>query len=629
MPNRLPLTCFASALLLALAVPVFAAERPVPPEKRPLITAADFQAHACNGRRIHNMRVPAELITGFMLPASDSAISAKKCKYPKHSRIWIDESVIEGSFELTPDVPQTFEADTDKEPAKEPDKQARPVVDIQFLCNKCILPAGRFEKMNIEGIHFARTFSFNNSTVGIPVVISDSEFASTLSFQGSDLQEAFELSKSVSNHTRKGIQAKVSGARFADANFRKEVIFSETSFVTRADFSRSIFHERALFRRMSIAGSTAFIGARFEKAAVFSASNVTGAMLFSGARFLGPAYFNRINTGTGAQVAGTVDFASAIFSQRVSFRDSQFKLLLASHGAGARTGIQDEYQKLFGIPVDDQELLVSASFEKAASFTRMRCRRCDFTGVEFLDESDFMGATFETAVSFADVTFGKTAAFDGAEFTPPIGDESLGHLQYAALLTPDVTQFSATYLDGVKFRQDATLSWHQLDSRISPLSASTWASLDDFFHRGGDLESQNSAVYARAVDEARHIDGLAGRAVDRVQRYLWGYGTKPAYLFGWMALAFLLFTWAYWTQTGPLTEGRTRWHGIATRIGYALEFSLRTSLQFGYGYTNARSQQFKVIAVTQTALLKLLFVLLIVSLSRTSPLLQQVVSRLV
>ncbi|MBI3714966.1 MAG: pentapeptide repeat-containing protein [Betaproteobacteria bacterium] len=630
MPTRLSPICIAPALLLALAAaPTLAAERPVPPEKRPLITAADFQARACNGHRIHNMRVPAEIITNFMLPGDAGAKSIKKCKNPRRSRIWVEESLIEGSFELSPDLPQTFEVETGRELAREPEKRARPVVDIQFLCNKCIFPAGRFERLNIEGIHFARTLSFNNSTFGIPVVITDSEFASSLSFQGSELMEGFELSKSVSNHTRKGILAKLSGARFADANFRKEAIFSETTFATRADFSHATFHERALFRRVSVGGSTAFIGARFEKAAVFSASTVTGAMLFSGARFLGPAYFNRINTGPGAQVAGTIDFASSIFSQRVSFRDSQFKLLLAAHGAGARATVQDEYQKLFGIPVDDQELLVSASFEKPASFTRFRCTRCDFTGVEFLDESDFMSAKFEKAVSFADVTFGKTAAFDGAVFTPPIGEDALDHLTQASLVAPDVTQYAATYLDGIKFRQDATIAWQQLDSRVPPLSAGTWASLDDFFRRAGDLESQNAAVYARALDEAGRIDGAAGRLIDRAQRHLWGYGTKPAYLFGWMTLAFLLFTWAYWTQTKPLAEGVKLWQGIANRAWYALEFSLRTSLQFNYGYANARSRRFKVIAVTQTALLKLLFVLLIVSLSRTSPLLQQVVSKLI
>ena len=631
MPTRPSLHCIACALLLTLAAKTgFAANQPPQPPALPAVTESDFQKRACHNQPIFKKRVSGDFIRRFMLAGADDAISAKRCPDPKPIRIWLNESIVEGGIELSPPESQpASELDNEGETAKAPGSGAPTVVDVQLFCNKCIFPPERYPPINISGLQFARSLSFNNSTFGVPVTIANSKFSASLSFQGSEFLEDFQMTKSVSHHTRKGGPPNIAGARFTGANFHKEADFSESTFVTRTDFTGTSFHERALFRRVTVRGYTAFIGARFEKVAVFSASTLEGALLFSGARFLGPAYFNRINAGPGEQSAGTIDFASAIFSQRASFRDSQFRMLLAAHGAGARATVQDTYQKLFGIPVDDQELLVSTSFEKPASFTRFRCLLCDFTGVEFLDESDFMGAKFGHAVSFADVTFGKTAAFDGAEFPPPIGDEALDHLHHTALLTPDVTKYSATYLDGVKFRQDATLVWQQLDSRVSPLSAGTWASLDDFFRRAGDLESQNAAVYARAVDQAGRIDGFTARVIDRAQRYLWGYGTKPAYLLGWMVLAFVMCTWAYWTQTQPLAEDRPKWRGIAARLGYALEFSTRTSLQFGYGYTNARTQTFKVIAVTQTTLLKVLFVLLIVSLSRTSPLLQQVVSRLV
>ena len=96
-----------------------------------------------------------------------------------------------------------------------------------------------------------------------------------------------------------------------------------------------------------------------------------------------------------------------------------------------------------------------------------------------------------------------------------------------------------------------------------------------------------------------------------------------------MLLVYLIFTIIYWVRPKSVSIGHGTKGGRWGRFKAALNFSLHTSLKFSYGYNKATSVPFKVLAFLQAAEFKIMVLLLLTAVSHTSPLLNDLLGKLV
>jgi hypothetical protein len=183
-------------------------------------------------------------------------------------------------------------------------------------------------------------------------------------------------------------------------------------------------------------------------------------------------------------------------------------------------------------------------------------------------------------------------------------------------------------LNGVQFSKGVTIDWSQISNSLDSGNVDTLRRIEAAFKQLGDLEGQNEVMYRR-----RHLEGSQStgwrRIFNRAELAFWGYGVRPLRLLGWMFALFAVMTIVYWTQTRSLAKGGNRIKNALQRLRFALAFSLRTSWTLGFGFKNARTRLFQTITISHSIAFKILLLLLLQAFANTSPLLNQLVGKLI
>jgi hypothetical protein len=181
---------------------------------------------------------------------------------------------------------------------------------------------------------------------------------------------------------------------------------------------------------------------------------------------------------------------------------------------------------------------------------------------------------------------------------------------------------TAYFLNWNQLVEDRPWLQTQKEARLNVVSSNptTWYSLEEVFRRSNNLRGQNEALYQRRLLSRKLRETVVENSFSNYLSWLfWRYGVRPLRLMSWMAIVFLLFTWLYWTQS-PNKGFR--------RVKTAIEFSIRNSWKFNYGYERSRTPPFKVATLTHSFSSKILALLLLQVFANISPLLNSVLGKL-
>jgi hypothetical protein len=404
------------------------------------------------------------------------------------------------------------------------------------------------------------------------------------------------------------------------------VSFRGAQFKSRADFDTAFFHNYAGFE-----------AAIFEEIVSFNHAQLKGEVIFYKSDFPANVFFTNINDndaeeedsedndaeekiseGNNAEEKkGELIFTSVNFRERAYFNGSKLKgIWFSSRPQHGETG------RPIRIRVG-QDPNTPTTFEKYATFRGLTCFSAHFTEVEFHDFADFSKAGFAHYVSFADTTFEKDVNFYGTTFpatqTP---------LQLDKMDADPNTLKDGLILDDVRFQRPANFEWQQVQGKVNTETRETWRLLEDSFKRASDLEGQNEAMYQRKQSE-RANGNFWEQAGNKFSFYFWGYGVRPLRLGIWLLAFYCFFTIIYLMRPQSLVGNKIKWAKFWKRVIFAIKFSAQTSWKFSYGVKRARTLRFKVLTLIHSVGFKILLIFLLKAISNTSPLLNELVGKLV
>lgn len=428
-------------------------------------------------------------------------------------------------------------------------------------------------------------------------------------------------------------------ADFTQVTFNKNVSFWRAEFQEEAVFSRAQFQQVALFERTKLGGkptfssanfkgSADFAHATFQDGADFSKASFHGALLFNGAEvherivfdtnvFLSNVYFIDINARLeSSPLQGELFFNFVKFSERSYFTGAKVKAIWFS----PRPATELPSQPVPGFFVES--IVTTITFEKYVTFRGLRCNDAVFIDVEFQDFVDFGDSKFENSVSLAGSNFERDVSFSQSAFPFAANPQASPNNAHGGKILPGLV------LDNVRFQKPVNLEWNQLNGKLNTTDKGTWELLESSFKQTGNLEGKNEAMYKRRTLERQTLQGWANR-INRFESYFWGYGVRPSRVVMWIIVVFLGFTTVYWTQTRPLAVGKSKWQSLWHRLIFATGFSTRTSWKWGYGYQNSRTPTFKALTLIHSISFKVLLLCLLKAFSNTSPLLNELVGKLV
>jgi hypothetical protein len=405
---------------------------------------------------------------------------------------------------------------------------------------------------------------------------------------------------------------------FDKALFRSETSFDGARFCAGAQFGSALFERAVEFLDIDVPlnQSMSFTdGAHFTSTASFVRADLEGDLVFRGVDFDGDVYLaliNRRSSQSGSPTAGRVRISSSYMRGRSYFNDSRL--------AWADLSVHPEALPGRSVP---------NVFEKQALFQSFHAGRADFSETEFRDFADFYGARFDESVRFDRTTFAADVDFRRAKF-PSATTTSGGLSSEDRGLWMDRVRFQRTVGLDIEQLQEPTSWWCVLCTprwKLRATDPETWRILEDVFHRMGDLRGVNESFYQRRLWRSG-TDGEGESLLwNRTQWAFWGFGVRPWRLATWMVAVFIAFTAIYWTQTADLgTSGRgsLRWR----RLRAAAEFSIRTAVALDYGRQRSRTMTFKIVTALESALFKVLSFFFLKALANTSPLINELVSRL-
>jgi hypothetical protein len=94
------------------------------------------------------------------------------------------------------------------------------------------------------------------------------------------------------------------------------------------------------------------------------------------------------------------------------------------------------------------------------------------------------------------------------------------------------------------------VAWH--GTRVNTVKPQTWTELASVFKRNSDLPGENEANYQKALLSISSEPELLKQALARLSWIFWGFGLRPVRLSFWLLIVYLVFSFVYWTQTGPI-----------------------------------------------------------------------------
>lgn len=444
-------------------------------------------------------------------------------------------------------------------------------------------------EVTFDSVDFGATdVRFDNSTFTQQTLFESCNFNGEVTFASATFHAITEFNGSKFKNT----------ATFDEADFEDSVIFN--SLVG----SEIRFDGVASFDKVSIKTHMSFVFVTFADRPSFAEASITGGLDFDSCKIAGNAFFTDLNKDSGSRT-GRLRFFDTTFSERAYFNNASVNEILFSYQSGESK--------------DTGERLARASspvvFGKHSTFTGLDCNRANFHAVEFRDYADFSATSFAKHVDFSNAIFEGGASFYTAQFPrrgPPEGDGG----------TPGLV------VEGVQFLKGVTLDWSQIQGSLKSGSPDTFKRLENAFKQSGDLEGQNEAMYQRKFLEGTQ-SGWWKRLTNWLDFAFWGYGVRPLRLLGWMLIVLVVFTIVYWTQTAELVQGKHKLKDAWRRLRFALAFSLRTSWTLGFGYTNSRTTIFKILTMVHSIGFKILVLCLLQAFANTSPLLNQLVGKLI
>jgi hypothetical protein len=122
--------------------------------------------------------------------------------------------------------------------------------------------------------------------------------------------------------------------------------------------------------------------------------------------------------------------------------------------------------------------------------------------------------------------------------------------------------------------------------------------------------------------------GQPQRILSVLSRWFWGYGARPARVFIWFAISLFVFAVIYWSQLSPKDVDSEGAYQSWIRAKSALVFSWRTSLELKFGCEHSTTNTFRAITIVQSILAKILLSCFAYSITQTSPLLSELMKKL-
>jgi hypothetical protein len=236
----------------------------------------------------------------------------------------------------------------------------------------------------------------------------------------------------------------------------------------------------------------------------------------------------------------------------------------------------------------------------------------------FSDLVDLSHARVDSRAYVSDVDFEKELSLFEADLTykpPHWGPFGIFiyrtridalRLQWEQLADQRDWTHAGAYWYGTKVKNVLNeVEWDQIEHAVAKIDNSTHTLNEIRFHRLA-------------------LNMVAEPSVGKVVQFIgWGFGYRPLWLTAWIVGFMMLYAYIYWREAKSVNSasgGLVDW----TRLNFAISFSLRTALFFTFGPKNSRTTIFKVITVSEALLIKVLLVLLLDSLTRISPLLNDI-----
>ena len=461
-----------------------------------------------------------------------------------------------------------------------------------------------------------------------------------------------------------------------DAIFQKELLASMSTWRESVSFKRVQFFLNVEITALSRPGQSKFLkGADFQDAvfhrfANFMGHRFEGHTSFRYTRFLDEANFGQSYIGAGPAGRLTGPFYMTEFAGRAIFRGAAFKGLTffkTMFRAGfemnnvhvnsltlmrpALTGDVDFSDSR----IDRINFLGAMTVNGAALFRRARFKNASFARVIFTKLVDCEGAQFDSSLDLRRVTFQDDLHLEDAilpgEISPPVDAKADNkaefvlydttfnkgvyaqpeHLLVAPLLwrfwEEDVPRFSQESVieddedDDLQHRQAAVLEAAERNRRM-------WRELERAFHVAGDLTLENYAAYKLLCLEEADKKGFS-KLCSRWSRWFWGFSLRPVRVLGWIGVTILGFAGIYWTQLSAVKKGLPTLAGSWARIKAAMYFSARTAWEAKFGFDHSTTTVFRVLTLFQSIGSKGLLACFAYSLSHTSPLLNELMKKLI
>jgi hypothetical protein len=558
----------------------------------------------------------------------------------------IDGSVVRGAISIAAKQPpvtkESSSAAPEDDDAIDPTEDAPPAEPSQWLLVPLIIKDSVVnDRLSLDSVGFACEMDISRSTFLDTVNFNSATFMADVKAEGAVLNAGIEAL---------GVEFK-SAAYFGRTKFMGNVEFvpiknRKPIFQGNVDFREAVFNRRA-----------SFLGARFLSHMDFRYVQFANLVSF-GNSTLGAAPVNYPFNGSFymAEFAGLAGFGSAHFKSLKLFR-AIFRAGADFHRATGQS------LELLGVAITGPLSFDDAGIDNLtfdgfggsmvvdgeAVFRRARFNKLTFNRMAFKKTVDLEEASIRSGLSFRTVSFDGDLHFEDGPFSSvtarqsddnddddgddgPKQDADTGKATEDVkpdITIQDITLNGGLYIDAAQFlsRPPWWAFWREAASNFDSNDPRSWRELTHAFEIAKNIELKNYAEYRlRQLEEAKA--SFATRVSSVASRWFWGYGLRPLRVAGWFMVVLLVFAWIYWTQLDQYAADRPPASRNLFRAKHALVFSARTAWELSYGYANSTTRTFQVITTVESMLAKLLIACFAYALTQASPLLSELMKKL-
>jgi uncharacterized protein YjbI with pentapeptide repeats len=597
-----------------------------------LLTRAELKSAVEKGEKIAGREINGEDIIAVLIPwiTPDS-----KC-VPKVG-LHIEKSVIRGDVKLKFQAPpskatvnQTENSEDDGIDESKSDNTKNETahwLTVPLLIKQSAVN----DRLEIDSLGFACAVDLSGSTFESGTDIRSTTFGADVSAVAAVFKTGMEVLgtefKSNAGFWRVKFMGNVEFIRNMGRKsiFNGDADFRESVFSRHVNFLESVFTKRMDFRNAQFVTGVSFSDARLGAVGVMGPSS-------------GPFY--------GTEFGGFANFRNARFTS-LRFLRSVFRAGADFHGASGKRLQLHGVTVLGPLAFDDTGTIKELELKSfggsmlvngEAVFRRAQFEQLTFVGTAFKNTVDFQGAAVRSDITFETVSFDGDLHFEDAKLPgtmPKSAGESDDHRQPQINLN-NITINKGLYIDAKQFLVSSPwwAPWREDTPRFVKEArddSRVWRELMRAFELAKNVELKNYAEYKLRVSEERG-EKLRDEPVERttsvVSRWFWGYGLRPLRVLVWLTIVVLVFAGIYWTQLANMATGAAPGLGGVTRVRYAVVFSARTAWELAYGYNNSVSFAFRVITIAESIIAKLLLACFAYALTQTSPLLSELMKKL-